>query len=159
MEATKRKPGRPRKNPVVEKPQKEESFAPADEGPTAENVVDPLRKVGAKGRKTAPAASVIDDYYLDERQVIVNKAKAALGSESEGMDFLYGTSNPQIARTLELEGWVPVVTDEGDWRHRDDPLLMRPKGRSDAMKVQASKVAQAQLKNEIRQAAQNKDEM
>ncbi len=101
----------------------------------------PQTKQGAKNRAKTPDISVLDDYYQDPSALILAQAKAALGdTKSAGMDFRYGSSRPQAAEMDRLDGWVPVVTkdengNEKQWRHRVDPLLMRPKGESDRVKA------------------------
>ena len=112
--------------------------------------------VGAAGRKTAPKnISVTDEWYQDESTIILNKAKAALGEETaSGMEFAYGSPAPHTADSLKLQGWVPVTTRDNDktkeWRHKADPLLMRPIGQKEHEIAVSSAVAREQLSDNVR---------
>lgn len=112
-------------------------------------------KVGAANRKQAPKISVIEEYYQDDSAIVLGKAKAALGeTKASGMSFMYGTANPVNAEKLSLQGWVPVVTEDGkgnttNWQHGVDPLLMRPKGKSEKGHNASAAVARDQLRNTI----------
>jgi hypothetical protein len=69
-------------------------------------------------RKLAPLAMVLKPY-VDDRQLLVEKAKEKLGAKAKSMHFFYGDKN--LMERYTDEGYV-----ETGFAHKGDPLLMRP---------------------------------
>lgn len=73
-------------------------------------------------RKTAPQA-MISQPHVDDRTLLVEKTKKALGKKAEGMHFFYGDKAIAETGRYKDEGYIPC-----DVAHRGDPLFMRPIG-------------------------------
>jgi hypothetical protein len=72
-------------------------------------------------RKIAPTVEVKTAKYVDDRTLLVEKAKSKLGEKAKGMHFFFGDKNIAETGRYADDGYVPT-----GFNHRGDPLFMRP---------------------------------